>query len=122
MTPEQHDKHLRTIERIENLPRPAKWREIRKFVFELHPAFKEDDKQLMQICKEMRQASKSRVGASQQGDLRHLVKLPPFLYQALITLDKDFTLEQSGRNRGHQLLIGEQLWKAFPEYRIAGAL
>lgn len=118
MTPEQRDKHIRAIEKIEHTARPEKWREIKKLVFSLHPELVEADKDFSQACKEVRQAS-TATGASKSGDLRNTMKLPNWLYQAICKLDPEIMIEMSGRNHGHQLQIGKQLWKAFPEYRIA---
>lgn len=119
MTPEQKDKHLKTIERIENLPRPEKWREIKKFTLELHPGLVLADKNHSQACKEIRQATVSKTASSASGAMRNTMKIPNYIYEALIKLDPEIMVEQSGRNRGAQELIGKQLYKAFPEYRIA---
>lgn len=122
MTPEQRDKHVKTIEKIEGLPRPQKWREIKKLMLALHPELKQYDNDFAEACTEIRQNTKSKTASTTNGDLRNTMKIPQYLYQGIITLDPDFMLEMSGRNHGHQLLIGKQLYKAFPEYRIARAL
>jgi len=119
MTPEQRDKHIKTIEKIENMPRPDKWREIRKLLFELHPELVPVDKDFSQACKEIRQKTESKTASSKQGDLRNTMKIPNYVYQALVKLDPGIMIEMSGRNHGEQRIIGKQLYKAFPEYRIA---
>jgi len=119
MTPEQRGKHLKTIEKIELTPRPDKWREIKKLLLRLHPELKAYDDDFAQACKELRQRTESKTASSKSANLRNTMKLPNYLYQALIKLDPDIMVEMSGRNHGHQKLISEQLWKAFPEYRIA---
>lgn len=119
MTPEQRDKHIKTIEKIENMPRPQKWREIKKLLLDLHPELIPYDDDFSQACKELRQRSESKTGSSKDGNFRNTMKLPQYLYQAMLKLDPDMMIEMSGRNHGHQLLIGKQLYKAFPEYRIA---
>lgn len=119
MTPEQRDKHVKTIEKIEMTPRPEKWREIKKFMLRLHPELKPLDDDFAQACKELRQRTQSKTASSESGNLRNTLKLPNWLYQGIIKLDPDFMLEMSGRNHGHQKLLAEQLWKSFPEYRIA---
>jgi hypothetical protein len=122
MTPEQRAKHVKTIEKIENLARPQKWREIKKLLLDLHPELVPYDDDFAQACKELRQRSASKTAASKSGDLRNTMKIPNYLYQGIIKLDPDFMIEMSGRNHGHQILIGQQLYKAFPEYRIARAI
>lgn len=119
MTPEQRQKHLRTLEKIENLPRPDKWTEARKLLLELHPELVQKDHDFAEACKELRQKSASSVGASKGFNLRHTMKIPDYVYQAITKIDPELMVEMSGRNHGLQLLIGKQLYKAFPEYRIA---
>jgi len=122
MTPEQRAKHVRTIEKIENLPRPEKWREIKKLILELHPELVAYDNDFSQACKEWRQNTQSKTAASKGFSLRNTMKLPNYLLDALRKLDPDLDVEMSGRNHGLQLLIGKQLYQAFPEYRIARTL
>lgn len=119
MTPEQRAKHLKTIEKIENLPRPAKWREIKKLTLALHPGLVSYDNDFAEACQELREKHESIVGASKKATLREPMKLPNYLYQALMKLDPELRAEMSGKNNGLQILIGKQLWQAFPEYRIA---
>lgn len=119
MTPEQRQKHIATIEKIEFMERPHKWREIKKFMIELHPDLAQADKDFSEACKEIRQATVSKTASSKSGDLRHTMKLPNWLLDAIRKLDPEINAEMSGSNHGHQLLIGKQLYKAFPEYRIA---
>jgi hypothetical protein len=122
MTPEQRDKHVKSIEKIENTPRPQKWREIKKLMLELHPELKKYDEDFSQACKELRQRTVSSTASSKDMNLRNTMKLPHYLYQAIIKLDPEVMIEMSGRNHGHQYLIGKQLYNAFPEYRIARKL
>jgi hypothetical protein len=122
MTPEQRDRHVKTIEKIEFMERPEKWREIKKFILQLHPELTAEDKAFSQACKEIRQTTESKTASAKAGNMRNTMKLPNWLYQAICTLDPDVRIEMSGRNHGHQLLIGKQLYKAFPEYRIARTL
>lgn len=119
MTPEQKQRHLRTIEKIENTPRPEKWREIRKFYLKLHPELVEVDREFSQACKEIRQASESKTGASKSLSMRNTMKLPNYVYRALTQLDPEIMIEMSGRNHGEQWRVGKQLYQAFPMYRIA---
>lgn len=119
MTPEQRAKHIKTIEKIENLPRPAKWREIKKLLLSLHPELKPVDDDFSQACKEIRQRTESKTASSKEMNIRNTMKIPNYVYQALVKLDPEIMIEMSGRNHGEQRLIGKQLYKAFPEYRIA---
>jgi hypothetical protein len=119
MTPEQRDKHVRTIEKIELMERPAKWREIKKFVLELHPELRLSDQEFSEACQELRMKTESKTASSKSGAIRNTMKLPNWLLDAIRKLDPEINVEMSGRNHGHQLLISKQLYTAFPEYRIA---
>jgi hypothetical protein len=119
MTPEQRQKYIQRIAKIESLPRPQKWTEIRKLFLSLHPEFIEMDKAHSEACKEIRQKSESKTGASKSLNLRNTMKIPTYVYNSLIKLDPELKVEMSGRNHGDQWRIGKQLYQAFPEYRIA---
>ena len=117
MTPEQRTKYLKTIEKIENLDRPKKWRETKKLLFELKPWLKDLDDQHSAACKELRLKVENKNASSKSGDMRSSMKIFLPVYNAIIKLDPDLKIEMSGRNNGVQQLIGKQLWDAFPEYR-----
>lgn len=118
LTPEQRAKHLKTIEKIENLPRPEKWREIKKFTLELKPWLKQAEKEHAEACKELRQNTSSTTASSKSGAMRNTMKLFNPVYQSMIKLDPDLLDEMSGKNKGLQGKVSHDLWKAFPEYRI----
>lgn len=101
------------------MKRPDKWREIKKFLLELHPELVPIDHNFAQSCKEMRQKNESKTASSQGGHMRNTMKIPQYLYSTLTKLDPDLLIEMSGRNHGAQEKIGKQLYKAFPEYKIS---
>ncbi len=116
-TPEQKAKHLSAIERIESLPRPQKWTAIRELTFELHPELKAIDKDFCEAVKEIREKN-NKTSSSASGAMRNTMKLPQYIYEAIKNLDADLMTEMSGKNGGYQEIIGEQLYKAFPMYRV----
>ena len=118
MTPEQRQKHLKALEKIEHAKRPAKWRLIRDLLFELKPWLKPLEKAHNEACKELRQKNENEFAASKAGTTRNTMKLFGPVYSALIKADPDLKAELSGLNKGDQQLIGKNLWDAFPEYRI----
>ncbi len=118
MTPEQRAKHIKTIEKIENLKRPEKWREIKRLLLKLHPELVQIDHDFSMACKEIRQKNTSMTGISKGGTMRNSMKIPSYIYQAMYKLDPDLKAEMSGSNPGAQEQIGRQLYKAFPEYRV----
>jgi hypothetical protein len=118
MTPEQREKHLKAIKKIEQAPRPEKWRLIKKLVLELKPWLIPVEHEHAEACKELRLKSENKFAASKSGTMRNSMKLFGPVYTALIKADPELQLEMSGKNKGTQELIGKQLWDAFPEYRI----
>lgn len=118
LTPEQRDKYLKAIEKIENAPRPEKWRLTKKLVLELKPWLKPSEAEHSEACKELRLKNENKYAASKSGAMRNSMKLFGPVYTAIIKLDPELTLELSGKNKGLQELAGKQLWDAFPEYRI----
>lgn len=119
MTPEQRDKHLKTIERIENMKRPQKWREIKKFTLELKPWLVQAEHDHSEACKELRQKNGNKHAASKSGVMRNTMLLFSPVYEAMCKLDPEIKIEMSGKNKGDQEQIGKQLYAAFPEWRIA---
>lgn len=118
MTPEQRQKYIKAIERIENAPRPEKWRLTKQFILELKPWLVEDERQHCEACTELRQAS-NKYAASKSGEMRNTMKLYGPVYSAMVKLDPELAIEMKGRNNASAALIGKQIWEAFPEYRIA---
>lgn len=118
LTPEQRDKHLKAIEKIEHAARPEKWRLIRKLLFELKPWLKVVESEHAEACKELRIKNENPYASSKTGTMRNTMKLFGPVYSAMIKLDPDLRIEMSGRNTELQVQIGKQLWDAFPEYRI----
>jgi hypothetical protein len=118
LTPEQHDRYLKAIEKIELAKRPEKWRLIKKFILEIKPWWVPLEREHAKACKELRQKTENKYASSKSGTMRNTMKLFGPVYNAMIKLDPELQIEMSGRNKGLQQLIGKQLWDAFPEYRI----
>ena len=119
MTPEQKQKHIKSIEKIEFLPRPEKWHEARKLLFALHPELIPLDADHRQACKELRQALESKTATSKDGTLRNTLKVPNYVYDVIRKLDPEARDELSGKKPELQEKFSKELYAAFPEYRIA---
>jgi hypothetical protein len=117
LTPEQKDKYLKAIEKIEQAPRPKKWRLIKDFTLELKPWLKDDEAGHSQACKELRQQNENKHAASKSGTMRSTMKLYGPVYNNLLRMDPQLREELSGRNKGDQTITGKKLWDAFPEWR-----
>jgi hypothetical protein len=118
LTPEQKDKYLKQIAKIEKMKRPEKWREIKKLTLELKPWYKLLEAEHSEACKELRLKNDNKFAASKSGTMRNSMKLFNPVYQNIIKLDPEIQVELSGKNKGSQEIIGKQLWDAFPEWRI----
>ncbi len=119
LTPEQRQKYLKAIEKIENTPRPEKWRLIRKLTLELKPWYAPLEAEHSEACKELRTKNENKYASSNSGTMRNTMKLFGPVYNAMTKLDPQLAVEMSGRNKGLEEKIGKQLYDAFPEYRIA---
>lgn len=119
LTPEQRQKYLKAIEKIENTPRPEKWRLIRKLTLELKPWLVPTEADFAEACKEIRTKNENKYASSKSGTMRNTMKLFGPVYTAMTKLDPELAVEMSGRNKGLEEKIGKQLYDAFPEYRIA---
>lgn len=118
MTPEQKEKYLKAIERIEHSTRPEKWRLIKKLTLDMKPWLKQAEQEHSDACKDLRQKHADKFAASTSGTMRNNMKLFYPVYANLVRLDPELRAEMSGRNQGDQLKISKQLWDAFPEWRI----
>lgn len=119
LTPEQRQKHLKAIEKIENAKRPEKWKLIKKLTLELKPWLIPLEAEHSEACKELRIKNENKYASSKTGTMRNTMKLFGPVYTAMMKLDPELKAEMSGKNKGLEELIGKQLYKAFPEYRIA---
>ncbi len=119
LTPEQRQKHLKAIEKIESTPRPEKWRLIRKLTLELKPWLVPVEAEHSEACKELRVKNENKYASSKSGTMRNTMKLFGPVFTNMTKLDPELQQEMSGKNKGLEGLIGKQLYDAFPEYRIA---
>lgn len=119
LTPEQKEKYLKAIEKIENTKRPEKWRLIRQLTLELKPWLVQLEADHAEACKELRIKNENKYASSKTGVMRNTMKLFGPVYQNMTRLDPELAAEMSGKNKGVEAIIGKQLYQAFPEYRIA---
>ena len=118
LTPEQKDKFVKAIEKIEMTPRPEKWRLIKQLTLELKPWLVPDEAAHSEACKELRQKNENKYAASKSGTMRNTLKLYGPVYENLVLLDPELKQEFSGRTKDADKFIGKELWDAFPEWRI----
>lgn len=119
LSPEQKQKYLKAIEKIENTKRPEKWRLVKKLTLELKPWWKPLEAAHCEAVKELRIKNENKHASSKSGVMRNTMKLFGPVYQNMVRLDPELAQEMSGKNKGIEELIGKQLYEAFPEYRTA---
>ena len=111
---------LHELERIEGLPQIQKWQATRDFVLKLHPGYVREELDFIASVKEIREKENLKpTGASKTGALRHTMKIPQYIYTALLAVDPSLYEEMSGRNPEAQDALMKKLYKAFPMYRVA---
>jgi hypothetical protein len=119
LTPEQKQKYLKAIEKIENAPRPEKWKLIKKLTLELKPWLVPYEAEHSEACKDLRIKNENKYASSKSGTMRNSMKLFGPVLTNMMTLDPELKLEMSGKNKGTEEFIGKQLYDAFPEWRVA---
>jgi hypothetical protein len=117
-TPEQKDKYIKAIAKIEQAKRPEKWKLTKNLILEIKPWLVPAEAEFSEACKELRLKNENKYAASKSGAMRNSMKLFGPVYTAMLKLDPELHIEMSGKNKGIQELIGKQLWDAFPEWRI----
>lgn len=119
LTPEQRQKYLKAIEKIETTPRPEKWKLIKKLTLELKPWLVPLEAEHAEACKELRIKNQNKYASSKAGTMRNTMKLFGPVLTGMMKLDPELKVEMSGKNKGLEEKIGKDLYDAFPEYRIA---
>lgn len=115
----EREQLLQEVARIEGLPRPEKWHAIRDFTLKMHPGFIPAELDFIAAVTELRESNNfKKTGASKSGDMRHLMKIPQYIYTALIALDPDLFQEMASGNGGSQQ-TWRKLYNAFPMYRAS---
>jgi hypothetical protein len=104
---------------IQNLPLPARLRSIKKLLFKIHPDFKYPDAQHCAAVADIRDANPfNDFQQSEQKSMRHLFKIPEYIWHAL-KADMEFDRLQGSNEKNDVVKLHKALWDAFPEYRVA---
>lgn len=92
---------------------------IRKLLFKLHPDFVYPDSQHCAAVAEIRNANVfNEFSKSEEGSMRHLFKIPEYVWHAL-KADQEFTKLQGSNDKNDIVKLHKALWAAFPMYRTA---
>ena len=111
---------VKEVENIEGLPDMQRWRAIKNLLLKVNPKLKPLDDHFIAEVRKTRENQLNEFGASKSGDVRQLIDMPVFLYQAIMLADKDFSYKVNvSRDREEQKRTWRKMAKAFPEYAIA---
>lgn len=112
-------------EKVMAMPRVERWKNIKILLFMIHPEFVAADKSHCGGVVELRNfIQKDEFGSSRKnnnvgnGGLRHLFKIPTYIWHALRT-DREFERLQLSSDESDIKTLHKALWDAFPEYRAA---
>lgn len=112
-------------EKVMAMPRVERWKNIKILLFMIHPEFVAADKSHCEAVAELRNfIQKDEFGSSRKnnnvgnGGLRHLFKIPTYIWHALRT-DREFERLQLSSDESDIKTLHKALWDAFPEYRAA---
>lgn len=95
-----------------------RWRGIRLFLLAHNPKVAEMDKGFIESLNETRDDQLNDFGSNKAMNIRQLMDMPTYLYEALITADPDL-LPLMNSDHKTQTKIWRKLAAAFPEYKIA---
>lgn len=111
-------------EKIMEMPRVQRWKNIRVLLFKIHPDFVEPDNQHCAAVRELREMhnfdefGSNNSAGFKSARMRHLFKIPTYVWHALRT-DKEFERLQLSSDESDIKTLHQSLWDAFPMYRAA---
>jgi hypothetical protein len=104
---------------IQSLPLSARLKSIKRLLFKIHPDFIYADSQHCAAVADIRNANPfNDFQQSEQKSMRHLFKVPEYIWHAL-KADIEFDRLQNSHKKEDAVKLHKALWDAFPEYRVA---
>lgn len=100
------------------MPRTQKWRTTRDFLRAINPKVRQMDDQFILDLNETRNDQLNEFGSNKAMNLRHLMEMPEFLYEALVTVDTEL-IPDLNSDKETITRTWRKLAEVFPEYRIA---
>lgn len=112
-------------EKVMKMPTVERWRNIKSLLFKIHPDFVDADRLHCEAVADIRNfqqdneyGSSSSNATIDNARMRHLFKIPTYIWHALAT-DKEFAHLEKSSDEDDIKTLHKSLWKAFPEYRTA---
>jgi hypothetical protein len=104
---------------IMRLPRAERWSNVKKLLFTIHPEFIQRDLSHQAAVADIRDFQQLKAtGATASGSMRHLFKIPEYIWHAL-KADPEFARLERSSEKSDIKKLHKSLWDAFPEYRTA---
>jgi hypothetical protein len=117
---EQRQKRMDQLNKI--LARTSdteRWRGIREFLLAYNPNVKTMDHDFILELNKTRAEQLNDFGSNKAHNIRQLMDMPSYLYEALITADPQLLPLMTSDDMQEQKRIWHKLTLAFPEYKIA---
>lgn len=113
------EQYLDQIDKIMAMPRTQKWRTTRDFLRAINPQVRKVDDEFILELNETRNDQLNEFGSNKEMNLRHLMDMPEFLYEALVTVDTELIPDLNSKDKETVTRTWRKLAEVFPEYRIA---
>ena len=113
------EQYLEQIDKIMAMPRTQKWRTTRDFLRAINPKVRRLDDEFILELNETRNDQLNEFGSNKAMNLRHLMEMPEFLYEALVTVDTELVPDLNSKDKQTVTRTWRKLAEVFPEYRIA---
>lgn len=122
LNPEQKKQLVKSVEKIEGLPDSQRWRETKNLLLKVNPKLRAIDQQFIAELNDLRRDQINDFGANKQHNIRHLMEMPRYLYDALLLLDTNLEDRVQSKEKGESKAVMRKLAATFPEYRIASKI
>lgn len=113
------EQYLAQIDKIMALPQSEKWRATRDFLRAINPHVRKVDDDFILELNKTRNEQINDFGSNKAMNLRQLIDMPEYLYEALITVDTELLPDINSKDKDTTTRVWRKLAQVFPEYRIA---
>lgn len=101
------------------LTQTEKWRATRDFLRAINPQVRKIDDDFILELNKTRNDQINDFGSNKAMNLRQLIDMPEYMYEALITADPELLPDINSKDKDTTTRVWRKLAQVFPEYRIA---
>lgn len=113
------EQYLAQLDKIMALPQTEKWRATRDFLRAINPQVRKIDDDFILELNKTRNDQINDFGSNKAMNLRQLIDMPEYMYEALITADPELLPDINSKDKDTTTRVWRKLAQVFPEYRIA---